>query len=830
MVIVESPAKARTIGKYLGKDYFVRASAGHVRDLPARILGVDIKDGFRPTYRVIPDKEKIVQSLRKEARAAGSIYLAADPDREGEAICYHLAEVLDGGLQRPILRVQFNEITKPAILEAFNHPTAIDSNKVEAQQARRILDRIVGYKVSPLLWQKVRKGLSAGRVQTVAARLIVDREREIRAFEPEEYWDFRARLAGEKPPPFEAKAFRYQGKKFKISNQEESDHLLDELREADFVVARIERKERKRRPVPPFITSKLQQEAVRRLGFSVKKTMTVAQRLYEGIELGDEGSVGLITYMRTDSTRVSDAALEEVRGYILNRFGSDYLPGKPVRYASKKGAQDAHEAIRPTEVGREPESLKGLLGRDELRLYTLIWNRFVACQMEPALFDQTEILIEAGTAEFKAVGSILRFDGFLKVYRSETEEETGEGEEGLLLPDVEAGEKLNVEEILREQKFTQPPSRFSEASLVKVLEENGVGRPSTYAQILSTLDQRGYVGKEKRMLIPTELGRRVNEFLVTHLDALFNVHFTAEMEKKLDEVEEGKQDWVAMLGEFYGLFEQWLSEARGPKGDEGEALRLMDYLKEVKEWVPASRRGGRVFDDKKFMASMEKQLQQEDSKLTKRQVDTLKRLVVKYIEQLPTAAEQAEELGLRPLLDEEAQREPPAEESIRKLALLEGITFDEPRKVGKRTYDDGEFSASLRGQVQEGRRLTENQTRYLDRLLVKYRDQIPDFDRVSEDLGLQEENGGEKDVQSGPLLELMRQVKTWKEPVKRGRRTWDDKAFFDSLDRQFKERQSLSPKQQQSLKRMVGKYADQIPDFDQRKEELGLVRKGDSAK
>jgi DNA topoisomerase I len=562
MVIVESPAKARTIGKYLGKDYFVRASAGHVRDLPARILGVDIKDGFRPTYRVIPDKEKIVQSLRKEARAAGSIYLAADPDREGEAICYHLAEVLDGGLQRPILRVQFNEITKPAILEAFNHPTAIDSNKVEAQQARRILDRIVGYKVSPLLWQKVRKGLSAGRVQTVAARLIVDREREIRAFEPEEYWDFRARLAGEKPPPFEAKAFRYQGKKFKISNQEESDLLLDELREADFVVARIERKERKRRPVPPFITSKLQQEAVRRLGFSVKKTMTVAQRLYEGIELGDEGSVGLITYMRTDSTRVSDAALEEVRGYILSRFGSDYVPGKPVRYASKKGAQDAHEAIRPTEVGREPESLKGLLGRDELRLYTLIWNRFVACQMEPALFDQTEILIEAGTAEFKAVGSILRFDGFLKVYRSETEEETGEGEEGLLLPDVEAGEKLNVEEILREQKFTQPPPRYNEASLVKALEEKGIGRPSTYQQILSVILTRDYVRKEEGRFTPTELGEVVNDLLVAHFDEIFNYDYTAKLERDLDDIEDGKARWTEALDAFYSGFRLKLNAAR----------------------------------------------------------------------------------------------------------------------------------------------------------------------------------------------------------------------------------------------------------------------------
>ncbi len=562
MVIVESPAKARTIEKYLGKEYFVRASAGHVRDLPPRTLGVDIKDGFRPTYRVIPDKERIVQSLRKEARSAGSVYLAADPDREGEAICFHLAEVLDGGGERPVLRVLFNEITKTAILEAFKHPAAIDTNKVEAQQARRILDRIVGYKVSPLLWQKVRKGLSAGRVQTVAARLIVDREREIRAFRPEEYWDFRARLTGKAPPSFVAKAFRHQGKKFKISNQEESDRLFEELQDADFVVRRIDKKERKRRPVPPFITSKLQQEAVRRLGFSVKKAMTVAQRLYEGIELGDEGSVGLITYMRTDSIRVSDAALEDVRGYIQSRFGPDYLPGQPVRYRSKKGAQDAHEAIRPTAVGREPDSIKPFLGRDELRLYTLIWNRFVASQMEPALFDQTEILIEAGRAEFKAVGSILRFDGFLKVYRAEEEEEKEGGEEGLLLPDVEAGEKLRVEEILREQKFTQPPPRYNEASLVKALEEKGIGRPSTYQQILSVILTRDYVSKEEGRFVPTELGEIVNDLLVDHFDEIFDYDYTAKLERDLDDIEDGKARWTDALDAFYAGFKQKLGAAR----------------------------------------------------------------------------------------------------------------------------------------------------------------------------------------------------------------------------------------------------------------------------
>lgn len=563
MVIVESPAKARTIEKYLGKDFFVRASRGHVRDLPPRALGVDIKNGFRPTYRIIPGKEKDVEKLKKEARQAESIFLAADPDREGEAICFHLAEELDGRAGHQVYRVLFNEITKGAILEAFQHPTEIDSHKVEAQQARRILDRIVGYKVSPLLWQKVRKGLSAGRVQTVAVRMIVDREREIRAFEPEEYWDFRARLEGSRKPVFEAKAARYQGKKFKISNQEEADHLLGQLNQSDFVVSKIGKKERKRRPLPPFITSKLQQEAVRKLGFTVKRTMQVAQRLYEGVEIGTEGSVGLITYMRTDSTRVSDGAVQEVREYVDQQFGESYLPKQPVRYSSKKGAQDAHEAIRPTSTLRDPQSLKPFLDRDSLKLYTLIWNRFVASQMMPALFDQTEIVIEAGPAEFKAVGSILKFDGFLKLYRSDEDANAEDADaEGKLLPDLKEGEKLTVHEILREQKFTQPPPRFNEASLVKALEEKGIGRPSTYQQILSVILSRDYVRKEEGRFIPTELGEVVIDLLIDHFVEVFDYDYTARLEEELDSIEAGKADWIETLTDFYKGFKERLERAR----------------------------------------------------------------------------------------------------------------------------------------------------------------------------------------------------------------------------------------------------------------------------
>ncbi len=562
IVIVESPAKAKTIEKYLGKNYVVRASAGHIKDLPARALGVDIKNGFRPTYRIIPGKEKIVRELRKAAEKSDIIYLAADPDREGEAICQHLAEELNGREDRPIYRVLFNEITKSAIVEAFQHPSQINQNKVSAQQTRRILDRLVGYKVSPLLWQKVRKGLSAGRVQSVALRMIVDREREITAFIPEEYWNFSALLHAALPPSFTAKAIKYDGKKFKISNQQEADALLAELRSSPFVVADVDKKEKKKKPVPPFITSKLQQEAYRKLRFSVKKTMTVAQRLYEGIETGDEGLVGLITYMRTDSIRVADSALKEARGFIEEKYGAGYLPPKAVVYQGRKGAQDAHEAIRPTSVFRTPDQVQGHVGRDEFRLYELIWKRFVASQMNPALFDQTDIDIKASKALFRATGSILKFDGFLKVYQ-EGQDEVEVETDVAILPEVRTGETLEVEKIIPEQKFTQPPPRYTESTLVKALEEKGIGRPSTYAQIVSVIVDREYVQKDtESRFVPTEIGEVVTDLLVDHFDEIFAYDYTARLERDLDEIENGHEDWIHTLGEFYAEFSKELQQAK----------------------------------------------------------------------------------------------------------------------------------------------------------------------------------------------------------------------------------------------------------------------------
>ena len=562
MVIVESPAKARTIGRYLGRNFVVRACAGHIKDLPKKKLGVDIEDNFRPTYEIIAGKEKIIKDLRKIANKSDMIYLAADPDREGEAICQHLAEELapENGNVR---RVLFNEITQNAIHAAFDHPGEINQSKVAAQQARRILDRLVGYQISPLLWKKVRRGLSAGRVQSVALRLIVDRELEIRAFVNEEYWNFGAELAGPIPPTFEAKAVKLDGKKFKISNQSESDQLLADLKKGMFSVTEVRKRARKRNPVPPFVTSKLQQEASRKLRFTVKKTMAIAQRLYEGKELGDRERVGLITYMRTDSSRVGGEALAEVRSFIESQFGKPYLPAKSRSYRSGKGAQDAHEAIRPTSAQRRPEELKQCLDRDEFRLYDLIWKRFVASQMNPAVFDQTEIDIEAPRTLFRSVGSILRFDGFLKVYQEARAASEGEdNDQGRLLPPIEKGADLEVRKITPEQKFTQPPTRYSEATLVKALEEKGIGRPSTYSSIITVIQDREYVEKnDDRRFEPTETGEVVSGLLVQNFQDIFDYDYTARLERDLDEIENGK-DWVAALHGFYGDFSRELAQAQ----------------------------------------------------------------------------------------------------------------------------------------------------------------------------------------------------------------------------------------------------------------------------
>ena len=578
LVIVESPAKAKTIQKYLGKGYEVEASLGHIKDLPKKGLGVDVENNFETVYEVIPGKEKVVAKLRKLAKDADAVYLAPDPDREGEAIAAHLAEELggNGGNGRkkgtkPIFRVTFNEITKKAVQDAFGKPRDIDWNLVDAQQTRRVLDRLVGFQVSPLLWDKVRRGLSAGRVQTVALRLIVEREREIKAFVPVEYWTLDAHLQGAKPPAFDAHLFGTNPKENVLPNGELTEELRKKLEHANWTVASVEKRERRRNPMAPFTTSKFQQDASRKLGMSVKRAMMLAQRLYEGVEIGDEGTVGLITYMRTDSVRVSEDAVREVRELIANEYGAPYLPESVMQYKSKQqNAQDAHEAIRPTSAMRTPESVSRYLQDDELRVYKLIWQRFVASQMNPAVFDQTNVVISAvaggETYEYRVTGSVLKFDGFLKVYEESKDAKDEEDEElKHKLPVLIVGQSLTLKELKPEQHFTEPPPRYNEASLVKELEERGIGRPSTYAAIISTIQERQYVQKTPGRggkFFPTEIGFVVADLLVANLKDIFDTQFTAHMEEDLDEIEEGKRKWTDALQEFYAKFEQDLDYAQ----------------------------------------------------------------------------------------------------------------------------------------------------------------------------------------------------------------------------------------------------------------------------
>jgi DNA topoisomerase-1 len=568
LVIVESPAKAKTIGKYLGKNFVVKASLGHVMDLPKNDIAVDVEHDFRPTYVVIEGKKKLIEELKRAAKDSDAVYLAADPDREGEAICFHLQEELRSKKSGPpFYRVTFNEITPNAVKRAFDRPGQVNVALVDAQQTRRILDRLVGYKISPLLWDKVRRGLSAGRVQTVALRLIVEREREIKSFNKQEYWSIDVHLNAKKPPVLKTAVVKRDGENLAISNEAAAQSVIQALEGTDYRVASVGTKEKRRNPVPPFITSTLQQEAARKIRFSVKRTMALAQRLYEGIELGTLGTVGLITYMRTDSTRVSDDALKDVRQLIGERYGQQYLPETPNYYKTKKQAQDAHEAIRPTSVQHTPDEIAKYLSEDELKLYRIIWMRFVASQMTPAVFDQTTIEVNAqgrdGAAYLlRATGSVPKFDGFLAVYEEGKDQRDEEDEElKNRLPQVSEGELLKFKSILPEQHFTEPPPRFTEATLVKELEADGVGRPSTYASILSTILEREYVKKEGGRFVPTDLGTIVTDLLVESFNDIFDVNYTARLEGQLDDVEDGAIAWTDAMSEFYQRFSKDLEEA-----------------------------------------------------------------------------------------------------------------------------------------------------------------------------------------------------------------------------------------------------------------------------
>jgi len=558
LVVVESPAKAKTIEKYLGKNFEVKASMGHLRDLPKSQFGVDIEQSFQPKYINIRGKGELIKLLREDAKKADKVFLATDPDREGEAIAWHLAHIL--GLDpEDVCRIEFNEITKNAIVNALKHPRRIDYNRVHAQQARRILDRIVGYKLSPLLWRKIRKGLSAGRVQSVAVHLICAREREIQNFISEEYWTITANLRkDQKSKEFAAQLIKRGKEKLRITKEADAKSILQQLASVPFEVLEMRRKERKRNPAAPFITSTLQQEAARKLGFTTKKTMMLAQQLYEGLTLGKRGPVGLITYIRTDSTRVAAVAQQEARGYIESKFGKEYVPEKPPLYISKRG-QDAHEAVRPTYIEYEPESVKVFLSRDQFRLYKLIWERFIASQMSPAVMDALTIDITAGEYLFRATGAQIKFPGFMVLY-IEGQDDV-EQDKNIVLPQLEPGQRLVLKSLVPEQHFTQPPPRYTEASLVRTLEEQGIGRPSTYAPIIDTIQARNYVLKEEKKFVPTELGFLVVDMLKDYFRDIIDVEFTAQLEDRLDSVAEGKENWVKVLQAFYGPFSQELSIA-----------------------------------------------------------------------------------------------------------------------------------------------------------------------------------------------------------------------------------------------------------------------------
>lgn len=575
LVIVESPAKAKTIKQYLGKNYSVMASFGHVRDLPKSKMSIDIEHNFEPKYITIRGKGDLLAKLKKAAKDAKKVYLATDPDREGEAISWHLAQLLNINETDPC-RITFNEITKTAVKNAIAEPRAIDRDLVDAQQARRVLDRIVGYSISPILWKKVKKGLSAGRVQSVACKLICDREKEIESFVPEEYWQIVAEVSPQGiKDSFKAEFYGKKGKKMRLTSQQEAEQVVNLLKTADFVVTDVKTGEKKRNPAPPFITSTLQQEASRKLGFTVKRTMLAAQNLYEGVAVPGHGTVGLITYMRTDSLRIANEALTEVRSYIGREYGSDYLPSSARVFKTKSTAQDAHEAIRPTYVDMTPASLKAALTPDMYKLYKLIWERFVACQMSSAVYNTVNAEIAAGDYLFKAGGRQVKFKGFTVLYVEGNDD--GEKEQNSKLPPLSSGMALQLKGVDPSQHFTQPPSRYTEATLIKVLEEQGIGRPSTYAPTITTITARGYVTREKKQFVPTELGKVVTDIMAAHFSDIVDVEFTANMEKELDSVEGGSVDWVNIIREFYTPFEKHLEKAE----KELEKVKIADEVSDV---------------------------------------------------------------------------------------------------------------------------------------------------------------------------------------------------------------------------------------------------------
>ncbi len=873
LVIVESPTKARTITRFLGGEMKVLASMGHIRDLPEGTLGVDVRNHFAPSYKLTRNGNKVVDELKRSAKAADEIYLATDPDREGEAISWHIQEVLKGVAgKKPFHRISFHEITRSAIQHAIEAPGQVDMHMVDAQQARRVLDRIVGYQVSPLLWKNVPNGTSAGRVQSVALRLICERQREIDAFTPVEYWTLDAEFATQTPAAvFTARLVQLDGRRLPFGSDKLSlipdaaaaAALAEELeKSASYRIAQVNSRPKQQRAAPPFITSTLQQAAGSNLGMGAGQTMRVAQELYEGVDTG-EGAAGLITYMRTDAFDVAKEAQTAAREFIAQTYGREYVPATPNFYRSKASSQGAHEAIRPTDVSRTPESIEKHLSPQQARLYRLIWNRFVASQMAPAQLLENSIDVEAlGSLKhaylFRASATSVLFPGFRRVYEFKDIESTkapeGDEEEPKngQLPNLPEGTPCALRELDKGQSFTKPPPSYTEATLVKELEQNGIGRPSTYASIVETIQDREYVKKEKGRLSPTPLGFSVNDYLAKTLPDLFQVGFTAAMEQKLDEVEEGKVEWTAMMEEFYTKFQQWTGGAAGagaPGND--EVLKFLKVFPETVQWKAPVVKGRRTYDDRKFHVSLVEQAEENKKPMSDKQWQAILGMAARYADQIPGLAAAAAEAGvaaeLEPLIAkerEQAQAEAdgtapaPAKLSPEAEALVKAmakIKWEEPVTRGRRTYDDGKFYRSLARQATGGGALSDPQVAALKKLALKYQAMIADFAALSveckiEAAGADSAAGGEGAAAASPedkakaeaLLAMLDAVKEWEEPQARRGRTYDDKKFFSSLKEQYARRQALSPKQLDALTTIARKYKDKIPDFAESAAKVGV--------
>ena len=866
LVIVESPTKAKTITRFLGNKVHVMASQGHIRDLPEHSLGVDVEHGFKPNYELTANGKKIATQLKQAAKAATDIYLATDPDREGEAIAWHLEEVLRAASKANFHRITFHEITQSAIQHSFQSPGQIDLNMVDAQQARRVLDRIVGYQVSPLLWRNINGATSAGRVQTVALRLVVEREREIRAFVPVESWNLDARFEMSNPnASIRARLVKINGNNVKLSNGADAGRVADALQSAgvSHIVSKVTSTPRVKNPPPPFITSTLQQAAGSNLGLGASQTMRIAQELYEGIDLGS-GQVGLITYMRTDSFNIAKEAQAQALQYIASKYGPEYVPAKPNIYRAGKNAQEAHEAIRPTSMQYAPELIKSHLTPQQLKVYTIIWNRFIASQMASArqmdhlievdsqggalaTMSAKELTVKQDTSvglvcTFRATARETIFPGFLMAYKFR---EVGDDEEDPqlnTLPQLPVGTLASLMELKREQTFSQPPPRYSEASLVKALEQNGVGRPSTYATTVNTIQEREYVSKNGGTLVPTELGFKVCDFLLKQIQTLFEVKFTAEMENELDQIEEGKLNWTAMLTEFYENFKCWLG-MRSLSGSSENAVVVESILKCFPpdfQYAEPVTKGQRKYDDAKFMESIRERLAGHHA-LSERQWNALLTTALRYSDKHPEILQVMQENGLGEeaeaiLADirrsEESMKIPVAPEALALLQAMSSLKFNNAPQGKKRRFDDGKFIKSLAKQAESGKALSEAQSRALLKLAANYSAMIPDYQSLTSALAATLPQSEDEPVVAQPpaempeaeksevklLLEMATEIKSWKAP--RGK--FNDESFVDSIRQQFEQRGVLTSKQVNALMKTISKYSDQISDFEARSKELNM--------